>query len=247
MFGDIATPCCSSGNAQTTYLKLYMPMQDDGHIPNAVDQQIFETLAKIRKRDRSIYDSDTQFFEAEAEAEAEADKETAQQKVEGPKKSKRPMYLKDVIAQQVGRHARHGLVDPDQPPRIIIAHRHSCSHLSPAVHLAPVQMQLAANNKCRRSRITVCWLQALQHGADATSSDDEVEPADIAPSYNQEQLQLKQQFLQVPKLNLLSCHCGQILILQYMWSVHHMYLPCIRDETCSLHCMNISWLQQSIL
>ena len=41
-------------------------------------------------------------------------------------------------------------------------------------------------------------LQALQHGAEASSSDDDdAEPANLEPTYAQEQQQLKQQFLQV--------------------------------------------------
>lgn len=41
-------------------------------------------------------------------------------------------------------------------------------------------------------------MQALQHGAEAASSDDEqAEPGNAEPSYAQEQQQLKQQFLQV--------------------------------------------------
>ena len=72
-----------------------MSVQDDGYIPGAVDQQIFDTLAKIRKRDRSIYDSNTQFFEGIEEANA------ASQQRDGGAKKQRPTYLKDVIAQQV--------------------------------------------------------------------------------------------------------------------------------------------------
>ena len=74
-------------------------IQDDGHIPGAVEKQIFETLAKIRKRDRSIYDSSQHFF---ADANEQAEEAPAEHETKA-KKAKKPMYLKDVIAQQVGQ------------------------------------------------------------------------------------------------------------------------------------------------
>ena len=74
-------------------------IQDDGHIPGALEKQIFETLAKIRKRDRSIYDSSQHFF---AEANEQAEEAPAEHETKA-KKAKKPMYLKDVIAQQVGQ------------------------------------------------------------------------------------------------------------------------------------------------
>lgn len=68
-------------------------IQDDGHIPNTVEKQIFETLVKIRQRDHSIYDSNKHFFAESADADASAAKQG--------KKASKPMMLKDVIAQQV--------------------------------------------------------------------------------------------------------------------------------------------------
>lgn len=68
-------------------------VQDDGHIPNTVEKQIFETLVKIRQRDHSIYDSNKHFFTESADAVAGAAKQG--------KKASKPMMLKDVIAQQV--------------------------------------------------------------------------------------------------------------------------------------------------
>lgn len=68
--------------------------QDDGHIPNTVEKQIFDTLVKIRQRDSSIYDANKHFFADSADA----DKPGAAP--QGKKPSK-PMMLKDVIAQQV--------------------------------------------------------------------------------------------------------------------------------------------------
>ena len=70
--------------------------QDDGYIPSNMEKQIFETMAKIRKRDSSIYDSSKHFF-------AEAPEVTDQQQASrgGKKNKEKPMLLKDVIAQQV--------------------------------------------------------------------------------------------------------------------------------------------------
>ena len=67
--------------------------QDDGHIPNTVEKQIFETLVKIQQRDSSIYDSNKHFFTEPADADAGAAKQST--------KASKPMMLKDVIAQQV--------------------------------------------------------------------------------------------------------------------------------------------------
>ena len=36
--------------------------QDDGYISPGEETQVLQTLAKLRKRDASIYDKDTQFF-----------------------------------------------------------------------------------------------------------------------------------------------------------------------------------------
>ena len=44
-------------------------MQDDGHIPNTVEKQIFDTMVKIRQRDSSIYDANKQFFADSADAD----------------------------------------------------------------------------------------------------------------------------------------------------------------------------------
>lgn len=62
-----------------------------------MEKQIFDTLVKIRKQDRSIYDNNQRFF-ADTEEQA-AEGSPVQGK--GTEKAKRPMYLKDVIAQQV--------------------------------------------------------------------------------------------------------------------------------------------------
>ena len=72
-------------------------LQDDGHIPNTVEKQIFETLVKIRQRDSSIYDSNTHFFKEPADPDSLDGTGSEVQS----KKASKPMRLKDVIAQQV--------------------------------------------------------------------------------------------------------------------------------------------------
>ena len=71
--------------------------QDDGHIPNTIEKQIFETMVKIRERDSSIYDSNKHFF---AES-ADPDKPGYTGPAAESRKASKPMMLKDVIAQQV--------------------------------------------------------------------------------------------------------------------------------------------------
>ena len=47
--------------------------QDDGYISPGEETQVLQTLAKLRKRDASIYDKDTQFYiSAEEQAGANA-------------------------------------------------------------------------------------------------------------------------------------------------------------------------------
>ena len=74
-------------------------MQDDGYIPNTVEKQIFETLAKIRQRDSSIYDSKKHFFKEPADSNSHGGTASASL----IKKASKPMRLKDVIAQQARR------------------------------------------------------------------------------------------------------------------------------------------------
>ena len=110
------------------YSKLDL-LQDDGHISGAVEKQIFETLAKIRKRDRSIYDSSQHFF-ADAAASVSEDHE---QQDKAAKKTKKPMYLKDVIAQQVQQLTSQHNIKPS--PR-----RKYCKHCTILVHHALVYL-----------------------------------------------------------------------------------------------------------
>lgn len=64
-----------------------------GLIPESTEIQIYETLAKIKKKDPLIYQKDAKLFN---EDEDEEEKET----VEKPKK-KKSLYLKDVMAQHL--------------------------------------------------------------------------------------------------------------------------------------------------
>lgn len=79
-------------------------IQDDGHIPNTVEKQIFDTLVKIRQRDSSIYDANKHFFVDSADTDKPAAAPQA-------KKPSKPMMLKDVIAQQVRTNAIHQAED----------------------------------------------------------------------------------------------------------------------------------------
>jgi protein KRI1 len=74
---------------------LLCTFQDDGYIPEDTERRIFETLLRIRRKDPAIYDSSVAFFPEEAEGE------DGQEKEKGPKDQK-PLYLKDVLARQVG-------------------------------------------------------------------------------------------------------------------------------------------------
>ena len=68
-----------------------------------MEKQIFDTMAKIRNRDSSIYDSNKQFF---AEPTEEQKSELAG-KLKLKSKPSKPMLLKDVIAQQVQPFPSH--------------------------------------------------------------------------------------------------------------------------------------------
>lgn len=81
---------------------------EDGLLPNRVDVQIFDTLAKIRKKDPNIYAQDAKFYDDEEESEGERPTQTD--------KKKKPMYLKDVIARQLLEDGA-GVEDEKQPPK----------------------------------------------------------------------------------------------------------------------------------
>lgn len=66
---------------------------EDGWLPAKTDAQIFETLAKIKKKDPVIYSAEATFYDDDGEEEEEE---------EGLRvEKKKPMYLKDVVARQL--------------------------------------------------------------------------------------------------------------------------------------------------
>lgn len=75
----------------------YYP-QDEGEIPSDTEAQIFDTLLRIRRKDPAIYQKDVAFFNRDQE---EGEGEEGEGVKTKPKKEK-PMYLKDLIAKQVG-------------------------------------------------------------------------------------------------------------------------------------------------
>ncbi|KAL2645524.1 hypothetical protein R1flu_013111 [Riccia fluitans] len=68
---------------------------EDGLLPLKTDEKIFETLARIKKRDPSIYKPETSFFDDEEEEEEDLGKP------KNNSKKQKPQYLKDVIARQL--------------------------------------------------------------------------------------------------------------------------------------------------
>jgi hypothetical protein len=67
--------------------------------------QVLETLLRIRRQDPLIYQKDVRFFPEEEGQGEEADGEEEEDEEEGARKPKRddkPMYLRTVLAQQVG-------------------------------------------------------------------------------------------------------------------------------------------------
>lgn len=65
--------------------------EDDGIIPDKTEAQIFETLMKIKRKDKSIYDKDAKFYSSEEESDGEGGKRAKK------KRKEKPMYLKDVV------------------------------------------------------------------------------------------------------------------------------------------------------
>lgn len=73
-------------------------IQDDGQIPEDTEAAIFQTLLRIKRQDPAIYRPDVAFFE-----EGDDDGDDQDEAEEGgSKRAKRPMYLKDMLAKQVG-------------------------------------------------------------------------------------------------------------------------------------------------
>ncbi|KAL3694447.1 hypothetical protein R1sor_008098 [Riccia sorocarpa] len=70
---------------------------EDGLLPVKVDEKIFDTLAKIRRRDPSIYKPDASFFDDADDEDGDEDQGNANT----TSKKQKPQYLKDVIARQL--------------------------------------------------------------------------------------------------------------------------------------------------
>jgi protein KRI1 len=87
--------------------------EDDGYIPDKTEAQIFETLMKIRRKDKSIYDKEAKFYSSD---DGEDDNEDGEG--EGGKKKKvkkeKPMYLKDVVYKEAMDRAAGLATDSDE-------------------------------------------------------------------------------------------------------------------------------------
>lgn len=81
--------------------------EDDGYIDDETEVKIFETLLKIRRKDRSIYDKDVKFFDET--------KDNINDDFKEPKKKKeKPVYLKDMVYREAVETAEKGaLSDSD--------------------------------------------------------------------------------------------------------------------------------------
>jgi protein KRI1 len=73
---------------------------EDGLLPVRTDAQIFETLARIKKRDPSIYVSEAKFYDEEEEEDGREEGDGVEAAIK-EKKKKKPLYLKDVVARQL--------------------------------------------------------------------------------------------------------------------------------------------------
>ncbi len=73
---------------------------EDGLLPGRTDAQIFETLARIKKRDPSIYVSEAKFYDEEEEEDGREEGDGVEPATK-EKKKKKPLYLKDVVARQL--------------------------------------------------------------------------------------------------------------------------------------------------
>ncbi|XP_024529781.1 protein kri1 [Selaginella moellendorffii] len=67
---------------------------EDGVLPEKTEVRILETLARIKKKDPSIYKPEVKFFEDDDDEDEDVEEEKAL------KERKKPVYLKDVVAKQ---------------------------------------------------------------------------------------------------------------------------------------------------
>lgn len=72
---------------------------EDGLLPVRTDAQIFETLARIKKRDPSIYVSEAKFYDEEGDEDGREEGDGVEPATK--EKKKKPLYLKDVVARQL--------------------------------------------------------------------------------------------------------------------------------------------------
>jgi len=80
----------SGCNAREYFLQVENDVvQDDGYISSKKERQILETILKIRKKDKSIYDPQAKFYSDDEEEERSKDVEEFQKE--------KPMYLKDMV------------------------------------------------------------------------------------------------------------------------------------------------------
>jgi protein KRI1 len=84
--------------------------EDDGYIPDKTEAQIFETLMKIRRKDKSIYDKEAKFYSSD-DGEGEDGEEGGRKK---KTKKEKPMYLKDVVYKEAMDRAAGLGTDSDE-------------------------------------------------------------------------------------------------------------------------------------
>lgn len=87
---------------------------EDGFAPQKTEEQFLETLVRIKRRDPAIYDTQQKLY-SDVDTEEE---EEEYRRVRGEKKEK-PVYIKDVMAQQILDHAQgkgHDSEQLDAPP-----------------------------------------------------------------------------------------------------------------------------------
>ena len=76
-------------------MQCHLRWQDDGYISNKTQQKFLNVLSKIKQHDGSIYDKSAQLYSSSTNTDDE-ESDSAEFEVKT-----KPMYLKDVHAQQV--------------------------------------------------------------------------------------------------------------------------------------------------
>lgn len=96
---------------------------DDGLLPAHTEAKIFDTLAKIKKKDPSIYSQDAKFFdedEDDDDSEEDDEKEVAHGVAPNGAKKHKPVYLKDALARQLIEDGSD--FDEDDPKKGIVTY-----------------------------------------------------------------------------------------------------------------------------